>query len=128
MSEYTRKVYGMDMAEHEIEYQVTHYILNCRCGLLVKWHKLELGKSEDGMRFFEENCECGVCTEMIETILMYLAIIVYVITGMFVWELHKELPDQPTKPSFKQLLFLPSLLLSIAVVTIIDFIWWDNEK
>lgn len=61
MSEYTRKVYGIDMTEQQIAHQVTCYIGQCRCGLLVKWHQSCLGKTEEAMRFFEENCECGAC-------------------------------------------------------------------
>lgn len=61
MSEYTRQTYGVDLTDQQISHQVTCYIGQCRCGLLRKWYQLGLGKTEEGMRFFEENCDCGAC-------------------------------------------------------------------
>lgn len=63
MSEYTKKVYGKDLTDQQIVHQVTCYIGQCQCGLLREWYKSGYGKTEEGMIFFELNCQCGACNE-----------------------------------------------------------------
>lgn len=54
---------------------------------------------------------------------MWLAIIIYLVVGFFVWELMDEKDDDYMEDiTLKKVLFLPSLLASIGFVVILDWV------
>lgn len=61
LDQYMIKKYGLILDGREVSHQVTCYIGQCSCSLLVSWYKSGLGKTAEGMKYFEDRCECGAC-------------------------------------------------------------------